>query len=75
MELSKLPKIVTKKLKRVGRGFGSGKGGHTSGRGAKGNKARGKVRLYFEGTKMRKGIIRRTPMLRGKLRFKPKKNA
>ena len=26
--------------------------------------------LYFEGTKMRKSLIRRLPMLRGKLRFK-----
>lgn len=72
MELSKLPKLTTKSKKRVGRGYGSGKGGHTSGRGAKGDNARGKNPLYFEGTKMRKGFIRRMPMLRGKLRFAPK---
>jgi len=58
------------KSKRLGRGYGSGKGGHTSGRGQKGQKSRGKMPLYFEGTKMRKSLIRRLPMLRGKLRFK-----
>lgn len=72
MELSKLPQLVEKSKKRVGRGFGSGKGGHTSGRGAKGDNARGKNPIYFEGTKMRKGFIRRMPMLRGKLRFAAK---
>ena len=56
--------------KRLGRGYGSGKGGHTSGRGQKGQKSRGKMPLYFEGTKMRKSLIRRLPMLRGKLKFK-----
>jgi len=77
MELSALPKIVTKSKKRVGRGYGSGKGGHTTGRGAKGQNIRGKVPLYFEGTPMRKSLIRRLPMLRGKLKFKAKvkKNA
>lgn len=66
MDLAKLPAIVTKGKKRVGRGLGSGKGGHTTGRGAKGDKVRGKVPLYFEGTKMRKSLIRRLPLLRGK---------
>ncbi len=37
------------KAKRVGRGYGSGKGGHTVGRGSKGLKARGKVPFGFEG--------------------------
>jgi len=37
----KLTKLV-KKPKRVGRGYGSGKGGHTSGRGQKGQRSRGK---------------------------------
>src|SRR3989304_2096747 len=58
------------KSKRLGRGQGSGKGGHTSSRGQKGQKSRGKMPLYFEGTKMRKSLIRRLPMLRGKLKFK-----
>jgi len=40
MELNKLPKIVKGKKKRLGRGYGSGKGGHTVGRGQKGQKAR-----------------------------------
>lgn len=70
MKLTKLPKTTVKKKKRVGRGYGSGKGGHTSGRGQKGQKTRGKVKLMFEGTKMRKSLIRRLPMLRGKNRFK-----
>jgi len=70
MTLKQLKPTTTRSKKRVGRGYGSGKGGHTAGRGAKGQKARGKVPLYFEGTAMRKSLIRRLPMLRGKLRFK-----
>lgn len=70
MKLNQLKKSTTRSKKRVGRGYGSGKGGHTSGRGAKGQKARGKVPLYFEGTAMRKSLIRRMPMIRGKLKFK-----
>lgn len=70
MNLSNLLPTLTKASKRRGRGYGSGKGGHTSGRGAKGQKSRSKVPLYFEGTPMRKSLIRRLPMLRGKLRFK-----
>lgn len=61
-----MPKTTTKSKKRVGRGIGCGKGGHTTGRGAKGDKVRGKLPLYFEGTKMRKSLIRRLPLLRGK---------
>lgn len=51
MDLHNLPKLkgVNKSKKRVGRGYGSGKGGHTSGRGMKGQKARNKVRPGFEG--------------------------
>ncbi|MBU1085575.1 MAG: 50S ribosomal protein L15 [Candidatus Beckwithbacteria bacterium] len=71
MTLNTLTKTKDKSKKRVGRGYGSGKGGHTSGRGAKGQKARSKVPLYFEGTPMRKSLIRRIPMLRGKLKNKP----
>ncbi len=70
MTLNKLDKTTSRSKKRVGRGYGSGKGGHTSGRGAKGQKARSKVKLYFEGTPMRKSLIRRMPMLRGKLKNK-----
>ncbi len=51
MELHNLPKLkgTTRSAKRVGRGYGSGKGGHTSGRGQKGQKARNSVRPGFEG--------------------------
>jgi large subunit ribosomal protein L15 len=51
MELHELPKIKgkNKKAKRVGRGYGSGRGGHTTGRGTKGQKARNSVRPGFEG--------------------------
>lgn len=70
MTLTTLSKTTSKSKKRVGRGYGSGKGGHTSGRGAKGQKARSKVPLYFEGAPMRKTLIRRIPMLRGKLKNK-----
>lgn len=71
--LHNLPKIKTKEAKRVGRGIGSGKGGHTVGRGQKGQRTRGKINLLFEGTKVKKSLIQRLPMLRGKGRFKPKK--
>lgn len=70
MKLEKLSKITKGKKKRVGRGYGSGKGGHTSGRGAKGTKARSKVPLTFEGTKIKKSFIQKLPLRRGKGRFK-----
>jgi large subunit ribosomal protein L15 len=71
MKLNQLPKTTTNSKKRLGRGFGSGKGGHTSSRGQKGQKSRGRVGLLFEGTKMRKSLIKRLPFLRGKGKFKP----
>jgi len=70
MELNKMIKTTKTKSKRVGRGYGSGKGGHTSGRGQKGQKSRSKIGLLFEGTKMRKSLIKRMPMGRGKSKFK-----
>lgn len=70
MKLDGLPKTTAKKKKRVGRGYGSGKGGHTVGRGAKGLKARGKVALTFAGTKMKKSFLKRLPLRRGKGKFK-----
>lgn len=54
----------------MGRGIGSGKGGHTTGRGQKGQKARGKVPLTFEGTKIKKSLLKRLPFLRGKGKLK-----
>ncbi len=70
MNLSSLPKQVTKSKKRIGRGYGSGRGGHASGRGAKGQNARGSVGLLFEGSKNKKSWIKRLPFLRGKSKFK-----
>ena len=66
MRLDTLPKITTKKSKRVGRGHGSGKG-KTSGRGTKGQKARGKLPIthpHFEGGS--RPLIKRLPIRRGK---------
>lgn len=61
-----LPRLKEKSKKRVGRGLGSGKGGHTSGRGQKGQKTRGKIGPLFEGTKIKKSLIKRLPLQRGK---------
>jgi len=67
-----LPKIVNKSKKRRGKGYGSGKGGHTSGRGTKGQKSRGKIGILFEGVKVKKSLLRRLPISRGKGKFKAK---
>jgi len=66
----KLAKLTTKSKKRRGRGYGSGKGGHTTGRGQKGQKSRGKINILFEGVKMKKSFIKRLPLRRGKGKFK-----
>lgn len=66
--LSTLHQLVATSQKRVGRGYGSGVGGHTTGRGAKGDKARGTTKLTFDGSKIKKSWIKRTPFLRGKHR-------
>ncbi len=70
MKLNQSTPTTKPKKKRLGRGYGSGKGGHTATRGSKGQKARSKLPLYFEGTAMRKSLIRRLPMLRGKSKLK-----
>ncbi len=72
MNLNTLQKTTAKSKKRIGCGYGSGKGGHTSSRGQKGQKSRsgGASELFFEGTKSNKDFFRRTPWLRGKLRLK-----
>jgi large subunit ribosomal protein L15 len=62
-------KVKTRSKKRVGRGYGSGKGGHTSGRGQKGQKSRGSVGILFEGVKVRKSLLNRLPLSRGKGKF------
>lgn len=63
--MKKLLKVKTNK-KRLGRGYGSGKGGHTSSRGQKGQKSRSKIGILFEGLKMKKSFIKRLPFIRGK---------
>lgn len=70
-KLSSLPAATTKSKRRVGRGIGSRAGGHTSGRGTKGQKARrgAKIPLWFEGGQL--PLIKRLPMLRGKGLLKP----
>ena len=64
--LDNLLKIGKTKGKRVGRGYGSGKGGHTIGRGQKGHKSRSgysNPRPGFEGGSM--PLSRRIPKLKG----------
>jgi large subunit ribosomal protein L15 len=64
--LNALEKIKTKSKKRVGRGYGSMRGGHTSGRGQKGQKSRSgytQPRPGFEGGQM--PLSRRLPKYRG----------
>jgi large subunit ribosomal protein L15 len=71
MEISKLPKTTTKKLRRLGQGHGSGRG-KTAGRGTKGQKARGKIKPFFEGGAL--PLTKRIPFLRGRGRndrFRP----
>lgn len=67
MELHQLPKLVKTPKKRLGRGHGSGRG-KTAGRGTKGQKARGKIKLGFEGGQL--PLIKRLPLRRGKGRNK-----
>jgi len=69
---NKLSKTTIKVGKRVGRGYGSGKGGHTVGRGQKGQKTRSGIGILFEGVKMKKSQIKRLPLRRGKGKFKSK---
>ena len=45
---------LTLKNENCGRGRGSGKGGHTTGRGHKGQLARERVHILFQGTKTKK---------------------
>lgn len=67
-----LPKVVARGSKRVGRGLGSGRGGHTVGRGQKGQKSREKVSISFFGTKVKKSLLKKLPMQRGKGKLKPR---
>lgn len=65
--LGSLSSIVARSKKRIGRGHGSGKV-KTGGRGTKGQKARGRIRVGFEGGQL--PLIKRLPLLRGKDRNK-----
>lgn len=75
MKLSNLPKTASKAKKRIGRGYGSGRGGHSATRGQKGQKARNKVGIFFEGTKFKKSLLKRLPLLRGKGKLKSRHSA
>lgn len=71
MQLGQLPRIHKKARRRLGQGHGSGRG-KTAGRGTKGQKARGKIPLSFEGGAL--PLIKRLPFHRGKGKnkvFKP----
>jgi len=70
--MTRLPKVITKSKKRVGRGMGSGKGSHTSSRGQKGQKSRGNIGVLFEGMKTKKSFFKRLPLMRGKGKFHAK---
>lgn len=63
------PRVIENRRKRLGRGYGSGKGGHTVGKGQKGQKTRKRLGILFEGVKIKKSLIKRLPFLRGKSRF------
>lgn len=67
MQLNTLPKLTARKNKRLGHGYGSGKGGHTSSRGQKGQKSRNGVRMSFTGSSW--VWFKRLPFMRGKSRF------
>lgn len=61
MKLQELTKVVARSKKRIGRGIGSGRG-KTSGRGTKGQKARGKIPARFTGGV---ALYRKLPLRRG----------
>lgn len=70
MRLEELTRTTVREKKRIGRGYGSGKGGHTVGKGTKGEKVRGKVNQLFLGTKNKKSFFQRLPVRRGKGKLK-----
>ncbi len=67
MELSNLIAITKRETKRLGLGHGSGRG-KTAGRGTKGQNARSKRPIFFEGGAL--PLIKRLPFRRGKGRNK-----
>jgi large subunit ribosomal protein L15 len=75
MELHNLKKIKEDRgKKRVGRGIGSGKGGHTVGKGQKGQKSRSgkKPNLGFEGGQT--PLYKKLPKIGGFKRFSSKES-
>ncbi|QQG44700.1 MAG: 50S ribosomal protein L15 [Candidatus Roizmanbacteria bacterium] len=62
--LSSLPKIITNRKKRLGRGLGSGKGAKSTRGGTRHQKAREKIPLHFEGGQAK--LTKKFPLLRGK---------
>lgn len=62
MKLDRIAKLKRKENKRVGRGIASGKG-KTSGRGTKGQKARGTIPATFTGSL---AFYKKLPLRRGK---------
>ena len=64
--LSNLPKLVTQKKQRVGRGNGSNRG-KNAGKGNKGQTKRGHVPIFFAGRQSDagSGIMARSPKLKG----------
>lgn len=62
MNLNQLLKATEKSKKRLGRGIGSGRG-KTSGRGTKGQKARGKIPAHLKAGRL---LYKRLPLKRGK---------
>lgn len=63
MKLNQLPKLNRRDNKRIGRGLGSGKG-KTGGKGTKGQKVRGTMRIGFIGGSL--PLYRKLPLNRGK---------
>ena len=66
MNNQKLPSVITKGVRRVGRGHGSGRG-KTSGRGTKGQNARSRLSVthsHYEGGQ--RPLMKRLPYKRGK---------
>lgn len=63
MKLSHIPRLVGKKKRRLGLGHGSSRG-KTAGRGTKGQNARGKMPLAFEGGSL--SLLKRLPFRRGR---------
>lgn len=63
MELHHLNKIGRRKAKRIGRGYGSGKGGHTVGRGQKGQTSRSGYKKFRSW--VRESKIKSLPKLKG----------